>query len=149
MACLGLGISSGFTIISPVLVLSTAVSRPTPTPPHYPLNIQLRAHGQLLFAAWITKNGRSSRIGKSIRIPVRGEGVSPVLRMEPEGGRLDMGHVLEGDTQERQELSLLVSFFLLCSPCRMNLSILGESTAEVTYFRSKARARIRAIGSIY
>ncbi|CAM9752752.1 unnamed protein product [Sphacelaria rigidula] len=43
----------------------------------------------------------SPLIGKSIRIPVRGEGVSPVLRMEPADGRLEMGHVLEGDIVER------------------------------------------------
>lgn len=43
----------------------------------------------------------SPSLGKSIRVRLRGEGVRPVLTMLPADGRLDMGHVLEGDTLER------------------------------------------------
>eukprot|EP00903_Cladosiphon_okamuranus_P020361 g18681.t1 len=44
----------------------------------------------------------SPSLGKSIRVRLRGEGVQPVLKMLPADGRLDMGHVLEGDTVERE-----------------------------------------------
>ncbi|CAM9138730.1 unnamed protein product, partial [Pylaiella littoralis] len=44
----------------------------------------------------------SPSLGKSIRVRLRGEGVRPVLSMVPADGRLDMGHVLEGDTAERE-----------------------------------------------
>lgn len=43
----------------------------------------------------------SPSLGKSIRVRLRGEGVRPILTMLPADGRLDMGHVLEGDTAER------------------------------------------------
>lgn len=43
----------------------------------------------------------SPSLGKSISVRLRGEGVRPVLTMLPADGRLDMGHVLEGDTVER------------------------------------------------
>ncbi|CAN0368647.1 unnamed protein product, partial [Scytosiphon promiscuus] len=44
----------------------------------------------------------SPSLGKSIRVRLRGEGVRPVLSMEPVDGRLDMGRVLEGDTVDRE-----------------------------------------------
>lgn len=43
----------------------------------------------------------SPATGKTVRIRVHGEGVSPVLRIDPADGRLDMGRVLEGDTFTR------------------------------------------------
>ncbi|CBJ27963.1 conserved unknown protein [Ectocarpus siliculosus] len=55
----------------------------------------------------------SPSLGKSIRVCVRGEGVKPVLRMTPADGRLDMGHVLEGDTIEREVKLLNDSVFPL------------------------------------
>ena len=45
-------------------------------------------------------------LGKTIRVSLRGEGVRPVLTMEPTDGRLDMGDVLEGDVVERCALEL-------------------------------------------
>ena len=50
----------------------------------------------------------SPSLGKSIRVRLRGEGVRPVLTMLPADGRLDMGHVLEGDTVERWVLCVSV-----------------------------------------
>ncbi|CAM9999546.1 unnamed protein product, partial [Ectocarpus sp. 8 AP-2014] len=55
----------------------------------------------------------SPSLGKSIRVCMRGEGVKPVLRMTPADGRLDMGHVLEGDTIEREVKLLNDSVFPL------------------------------------
>ena len=43
----------------------------------------------------------SPSIGKSIRVRLRGEGVRPVLTMEPADGHLDMGYVLAGDSVQR------------------------------------------------
>ena len=35
-------------------------------------------------------------MGKTIRVALRGEGVSPTLVKEPRDGRIDLGHVVEG-----------------------------------------------------
>ncbi|CAN0574674.1 unnamed protein product, partial [Laminaria digitata] len=43
----------------------------------------------------------SPSLGKSIRVRLRGEGVRPMLTMEPADGRLDMGHILAGGSVER------------------------------------------------
>lgn len=58
-------------------------------------------------------NTISPSLGKSIRVRLRGEGVRPVLTMLPADGRLDMGHVLEGDTVERCVLWLFARFLRL------------------------------------
>lgn len=56
----------------------------------------------------------SLALGKSVRIRLRGEGVSPVLKIDPADGRLEMGRVLEGDTVERRE-----SHSISCSVSKM------------------------------
>lgn len=49
----------------------------------------------------VTFFNTSPALGKTIRVRLRGEGVTPLLTIEPADGHLDMGHVLEGDTVER------------------------------------------------
>merc|ERR1719247_3732287 len=39
----------------------------------------------------------SAAIGRTLRVALRGEGVSPVLTIDPPDGVVDLGHCLEGD----------------------------------------------------
>lgn len=57
--------------------------------------------------------GNSPSLGKTIRVPLRGEGVRPVLTVDPADGLLEMGRVFEGDTVERCPCVVLLLLLLL------------------------------------
>ena len=42
------------------------------------------------------------QLGRTLRIQLRGEGVSPTLELDPEDGKLDLGHVAAGRSSMKE-----------------------------------------------
>ncbi|CAM9153063.1 unnamed protein product [Discosporangium mesarthrocarpum] len=91
-------VAEGLNSTGPYQVVLNAL-RPVQPGGTYRATLQFSPQRQGIVSETLILNSPS--LGKTLRVRLRGEGVSPVLRLDPPDGRVDLGHVLEGDVVER------------------------------------------------